>query len=150
MWNLLVWLTVRSQVSITFDLCFISNLQVSTRYHPGLSLAQWFHNPWLLGWRFGNHTCVWMRRGHLNSHEGLLYPITGSSMLVTVNWAPWLFTTTCAHLLVTWFINNPCSLTQCWSDYSPSRKWNVHELLLWNFLNFGQNKESWCLLPNGL
>ncbi len=91
MWILLVWLTVSSQVSITFDLCFISNLQVSTRYHLGLPLAQWFHNTWLLGWRFGNHTFVWMKRGHLNSHEGLLYPITGSSMLVTVNWAPWLF-----------------------------------------------------------
>jgi len=144
MWILLVWLTVRSQVSITFNLCIISNLLVSTRYHRGLSLAQWFHNPWFLGWRFSNHTCVWMKRGHLNSHEGLLYLITGSSMLVTVNWVPWLFTTTWALLLVT------CSVTKCWSVYSPSSKWNVHALLLWNFLNFGLKKESWCLLPNGL
>ncbi len=36
------WLSGSELTLITFNLGFISDLLVCTRYHPGLSLAQWF------------------------------------------------------------------------------------------------------------
>jgi hypothetical protein len=43
-----LWLSGCELQPITFNLHFISDLQVSTRYHqPGLPLAQWSCNPWL-------------------------------------------------------------------------------------------------------
>ncbi len=61
----MLWLAVRLQVST-------HNLQpppllVSTRYHHGLSLVEWFGNPSLLGLRFHNRSLMWMKRGHLDS-----------------------------------------------------------------------------------
>ncbi len=73
---------------ITFDLHFISDLLVSTRDLRLWALLgrTWFSNPLVVvGWRFHNHLPTWMRRGHLNSHEGWLCPVTGSSALVIVN-----------------------------------------------------------------
>jgi hypothetical protein len=43
---------------------------------------------------------VWMKRGHFNSHDGWLCPVTGLSALVTVNslnaHTPELSTVTCS------------------------------------------------------
>jgi hypothetical protein len=71
-----------------FDLHFISDLLVSTRDLGLWALlgCTWFSNPSVVvGWRFHNRLSMWMRRGHLNSHEGWLCPVTGSSTLVIVN-----------------------------------------------------------------
>lgn len=64
----MLWLDVRSWVTThTFNLCFIRDL-VGTRYHAGVSLAKWLHNPYMLKWRF--HNCsLWMKRGRLDSHK---------------------------------------------------------------------------------
>jgi hypothetical protein len=45
------WLSGHELQLMTFDLCFISNLLVSTRNHPAFSLVQWFHNPLLFEWK---------------------------------------------------------------------------------------------------
>jgi len=72
--------------AITFKFSLISDLLVSTRYHAGLSLAWWFHNSSLLGWKFHNHYSLhgW-KRWHPHSHKGWLCLVTSSSMLVTMN-----------------------------------------------------------------
>jgi len=98
-----VWLDVRSWVTThTFNLCFIRDL-VSTRYHVGLSLAKWLHNPYMLKWRF--HNCsLWMKRGRLDSHKlwlsratwwrsisfvKLKYGVAVISLAVTGKTLPW-------------------------------------------------------------
>jgi hypothetical protein len=54
---LTLWLAVSSQVT-THNICwfcFMNDLLVSTSYDPGLSLAQWFHNPLMFRWKSHNH-----------------------------------------------------------------------------------------------
>lgn len=48
---LIGWLSGHKLQPISFDVCLkFSGLLVSTRYYPGVSLAQWLCNPSLLGW----------------------------------------------------------------------------------------------------
>jgi hypothetical protein len=68
-----------------FDLRFISNLLVSTRYYPGLDAHG--HNYFVITlccldeiwWPFP----AWMKWGHLDSHKGWLCPVTSIVLLVT-------------------------------------------------------------------
>jgi len=59
------WLSCCKLQPITFDLLFISDKLVSTRYHPGFSLVQWFHAPLLIGWRFHNQSTNEWKEGIL-------------------------------------------------------------------------------------
>jgi len=74
---LTLWLTIRSQVTShnLQNLHFISKLLVSTRYQHCLSLAQWFCNPSLLGWK--QPLSSWMKRGHFLFSLQLIMPSKG-------------------------------------------------------------------------
>jgi hypothetical protein len=68
---------------ITFNPCFISDLLVSTRYHPGLSLAQWLGNPSVIGWTFHNHSLHgWKEAISIHRMNGWLCPVTSKMALV--------------------------------------------------------------------
>jgi hypothetical protein len=67
------WLSSFDLQPIAFELYFINDLLVSTRYHLGLSLAQRLHNTSLVGWRFHSLSLwdekegvsIFMRDGHI-------------------------------------------------------------------------------------
>jgi len=66
---------------------FTSNLLVSTRYHPWLSLPQWFHKLSLFGWTFHIHF-TWMKCRHFNSHKTWLCLVTNFHSLVYLIHSP--------------------------------------------------------------
>ncbi len=70
---------------ITFNLHLIGHLILSTRYHPRLSLVQWFFIA--LNEKLHNNSFVWMIRRHLYSHKGWLCVVmlSGSFEMAPIN-----------------------------------------------------------------
>lgn len=80
------WLANYKLQPITFNLCSISDLLVSTMYQLGLSLAKLFCS--CLCYLDKDFTITFYldeKNGHLDSHEGWLCPIISSSMLIIMN-----------------------------------------------------------------
>ncbi len=79
-----------------FDLHFISDLLVSTQCtHHGLSFAQWFCIPWLLGWKFHNHSLHgW--KGYLGGETKISIRIDTGISVASLAFSLWYYSSTMA------------------------------------------------------